>query len=87
MIATNRGELKFIFHRSDEGPETVETFNLDQDPHERTDISPRAKRIREEVLRFLDEYYRSKDKLELGGERIRMNKELEERLKALGYLR
>jgi len=87
MIATNRGKLKFIFHKSDEGPETVETFNLGQDPHERTDISPRAQRIREEVLRFLDEYYRSKDKLELGGERIRMNKELEERLKALGYLR
>jgi arylsulfatase A-like enzyme len=87
MIATNRGGLKFIFHRPEEGPETVETFNLDQDPHERTDISPRALSIREEVMRFLDEYYRSKDTLEQRGERIRMNKELEERLKALGYLR
>ncbi len=87
MIATNRGGLKFIFHRSIGAPETVETFNLDQDPHERTDISPRAQRIREEVMCFLDQYYRSKETLEEGGERIRMNKELEQRLKALGYLR
>jgi arylsulfatase A-like enzyme len=87
MIATNRGRLKFILQASDKGPDTVRAFNLLQDPEERTDISHRAPSVREEVLRLLDQYYRSKETLEKGGERIRMNKELENRLKALGYLR
>ncbi len=86
-IATNRDGLKFIVNRSLDGTEAVETYDLTRDPAERTDISVRAQKLRDEVLRFLDEYYRSKSRLERGREQIRMTKELEERLKALGYLR
>jgi arylsulfatase A-like enzyme len=87
MIATNRDDLKFIIHRSSDGKETVETFNLTQDPDERTDISVRTQKIRDEVLRLLDDYYRLKSQLDKGREQIQMTRDLEERLKALGYLR
>ncbi len=86
-IATNRDDLKFIIHRSQDGTETVETYSLTQDPDERTDISVRTQKIRDEVLRLLDNYYRSKSQLDKGREQIQMTRELEERLKALGYLR
>jgi arylsulfatase A-like enzyme len=87
LIASNKNGLKFIIEKSKEGIKTVETFDLSRDPNEKNDISVRAQKLREEVVRFLDEYYLERSKLVRSQERIRMDKELEEKLKALGYLR
>ncbi len=87
LIATNKNGLKFIIEKSKEGIKTVETFDLSRDPNEKNDIFVRAQKLREEVVRFLDEYYLERSKLVRSQERIRMDKELEEKLKALGYLR
>ncbi len=87
LIATNKNGLKFIIEKSREGIKTIETFDLSRDPEEKNNIFLRAQKLREEVVRFLDEYYLERSKLERRQERIRMDKELEEKLKALGYLR
>jgi arylsulfatase A-like enzyme len=87
LIATNKNGLKFIIEKSTQGIKAIQTFDLSRDPTEKNDIHIRAQKLREEVVRFLDAYYQERSKLARPQERIRMDKELEEKLKALGYLR
>lgn len=87
LIATNQEHLKFIVQKSQDGIRKIETYDLRRDPGEKKDIFERAQRLREEVVRVLEEYYQERAKLQRSQERIRMDKDLEEKLKALGYLR
>jgi len=87
IIATNRDQLKFIISKSPEGIKDVETYDLLRDPNENHNIISKANQIRKSVISFLNNYYQSKLQIRRSNARIRMNKELEEKLKALGYLR
>jgi arylsulfatase A-like enzyme len=86
QMATNRDNLKFIFTRAESGIKAMETYDLENDPAERNNLFPRAQKLREEVLVFLTEYYERQRIQSQTGEEVRLNKELEEKLKALGYL-
>ncbi len=87
IIATNRDQLKFIISKSPEGIKDIETYDLLRDPNESHNIISKANKIRKSVIAFLNNYYQSKLQIRRSNARIRMNKELEEKLKALGYLR
>ncbi len=87
IIATNRDQLKFIITKSTEGIKDVETYDLLRDPNENHNIITKANQIRKKVISFLNNYYQDKMQIKRSNARIRMNKELEEKLKALGYLR
>jgi arylsulfatase A-like enzyme len=87
IIATNRDHLKFIITKSPEGIKDVETYDLLRDPNENYNIITKANQIRKGVISFLNNYYQGKMQIKRSNARIRMNKELEEKLKALGYLR
>ncbi len=86
-MATNRDDLKFIFTRADSGIKSIETYNLNNDPEEKRNLFPKARTLRDEVLAFLTEYYENQRQQNLTGQEVQLNKELEEKLKALGYLR
>ncbi len=87
LIATNKNRLKFIIQKSKEGVKSIEVYDLNRDSHERNDIFKRTQTLRQDILKELDAYYAEKAKLQRKKQRIRMDKELEEKLKALGYLR
>jgi arylsulfatase A-like enzyme len=87
LIATNSKRLKFIIQKSKEGVKAIEAFDLKRDPRERNNIYKRTQAVRQDILAELDAYYAEKAKLQRNRQRIRMDKELEEKLKALGYLR
>jgi len=87
IIATNRDYLKFIITKSPEGIKDVETYDLLRDPNENHNIITKANQIRKEVISFLNNYYQGKMQIKRSNAKIRMNKELEEKLRALGYLR
>jgi len=87
IIATNRDQLKFIITKSPEGIKDIETYDLLKDPNEKHSIITKANKMRKEILSFLNDYYQGKMQIRRSNTRIRMNKELEEKLKALGYLR
>lgn len=87
LIATNSKNLKFIIQKSKGGVKAIEAFDLNRDPRERNNIFKRTQAIRQDILAELDAYYAEKAKLQRNKQRIRMDKELEEKLKALGYLR
>lgn len=87
LIATNKNRLKFIIQKSKDGVKSIEAYDLNRDSHERNDIFKRTQSLRQEIMKELDVYYAEKAKLQRNKQRIRMDKELEEKLKALGYLR
>ena len=87
ITSTNRGRVKFIIDRSPDGVKSVEAYDLERDPEERQNIFHKVQEMRDEVVEFLQEYYEKKQKQTGSTERIQMGKELEEKLKALGYLR
>ncbi len=87
LIATNSNNLKFIIKKSADGIKDIETYDMRRDPREKNNIFLRTQKLRDQVIRFLDAYYEERAKLVRRQERISINKELEEKLKALGYLR
>ncbi len=87
LSATNRGRIKFIIDRAEDGIKSIETYDLAADPDEKTNIFQEVQVMRDEVVKFLTEYYAEKKKQSRSIEQIQMGKELEEKLKALGYLR
>jgi arylsulfatase A-like enzyme len=87
LTSTNRGRMKFIIDRSAEGVKSIETYDLVADPEEKNNIFEEVRVMRDEVVKFLTEYYEEKQKQARSIEKIQMGKELEEKLKALGYLR
>jgi len=87
LIATNKNNLKLIIEKSKDGVKSIEAYDLARDPHERNNIFKRTQTLREEIMQELNAYYAEKAKLQRNKQRIRMDKELEEKLKALGYLR
>lgn len=86
-MATNREQLKFIFTRADSGIKSIETFDLENDPGEKNNLFPKAQSLRDEVLAFLTDYYETQKQRNQTGEEVELNQALEEKLKALGYLR
>jgi arylsulfatase A-like enzyme len=87
LIATNKDRLKFIIQKSKEGVKAIEVYDLNRDSRERNDIFKRTQTFRQQIMKQLDAYYTAKAKLQRNKQRIHMDKELEEKLKALGYLR
>jgi len=87
LIATNKNSLKFIIEKSKDGVKSIEAYDLKRDPRERNNIFKRTQALRQEIMKELDAYYAERAKLQRNKKRIRMDKELEEKLKALGYLR
>ncbi|MCJ7680876.1 MAG: sulfatase, partial [Candidatus Aminicenantes bacterium] len=87
LYATNRGWIKFIVNRSEEGVKSIETYDLQADNGEQNNIFREYQAMRTEVVKLLQDYYEEKQKLPSSTERIRMGKALEEKLRALGYLR
>jgi arylsulfatase A-like enzyme len=87
LSSTNRGHIKFIIDHSEDGIKSIETYDLTADPDEQKNIFQEVQAMRDEVVQFLADYYAEKKKLDRSIERIQMGKELEEKLKALGYLR
>lgn len=85
--ATSRNELKFIINQGESGPKSIEIYHLDRDRKEKNNLFPKAQKLTEEVLAFLKKYYDEKEKQHRPGRDIELNQELEEKLKALGYLR
>jgi arylsulfatase A-like enzyme len=86
-MATNREQLKFIFTRADSGIKSIETFDLENDPREKNNLFPKAQALRDEVLAFLTDYYETQQQRNQSGKEVELNQALEEKLKALGYLR
>ena len=87
IIATNRDQLKFIITKSPEGIKDVETYDLLKDPNENHNIITKANKMRKKIISFLNAYYQRKMQIKRSTDRIKINKALEEKLKALGYLR
>lgn len=87
LTSTNRGRIKFIIERSEDGVKSIETYDLTADPKEQNNIFQEVQVMRDEVVKFLTNYYEEKKKQAGSTEQIEMGKELEEKLKALGYLR
>lgn len=87
LSATNRGQMKFIINHSEDGVKSVETYDLQADPEEKDNIIQDVQDLRDDVVKFLMDYYEEKKKKAVSTERIQLGKELEEKLKALGYLR
>lgn len=87
QIATNSNSLKFIIKKTADGIKDVETYDLRRDPQEKNNIFTRTQKLKDQVIHFLDAYYKERAKLVRKQERISIDKELEEKLKALGYLR
>jgi len=87
IIATNKNQLKFIFTKSKDGIKRVEAYDLQRDAREKHNVFRKADKLRAEVYKYLEEYYQLKSKVKRSQQNIRMDKELEEKLKALGYLR
>lgn len=87
LTSTNRGRIKFIIDRSEDGVKSIETYDLTADPKEQKNIFQEVQVMRDEVVKFLTDYYEEKKKQAGSTEKVQMGKELEEKLKALGYLR
>ena len=90
MMATNynhRAGIKFIFTKSKDGVKNIETFDLNRDPQEKENLSAENQPLYERALRFLDDYYNRKMKIRRKQETVHIDKELEQKLKALGYLK
>ena len=86
LIATNKNQLKLIITKSKEGIRYIETYYLTRDPREKHNIMSKGDKVREELIASLNKYYQRKKDVKKGKISIQLNKELEERLKALGYL-
>ncbi|MCJ7681911.1 MAG: sulfatase, partial [Candidatus Aminicenantes bacterium] len=87
VSATNRGQIKFIVTRSEDGVKSIETYDLQADKGEKNNIFREFQAMRAEVVKFLQDYYENKQKLATSTDRIQIGKALEEKLRALGYLR
>jgi len=86
LIATNRNQLKFIITKSREGIKYIETYDLSRDPEEKYHIATKDDKVRKELIASLNKYYQRRMDVKKGKISTQLNKELEERLKALGYL-
>jgi len=86
LIATNKNQLKFIITKSREGIRYIETYDISKDAEEKYNIITKDDKVREELIASLNKYYQRKMDVKKGKIKVQLNKELEERLKALGYL-
>ncbi len=87
LMASNRENLKFIFEKSKTGIKDIEIYDLDRDEHEKKNLYPRLEKIGEEVRISLDKYYKIRLETKRNIENLKLDENMKEKLRALGYLK
>lgn len=87
LIATNENRLKLILDKTAKGTKGLELYDLLKDPNETKNILQKETKSGRALLKFINDYYSEKNKIQRKIEKVYLDKELKEKLKALGYIK
>jgi arylsulfatase A-like enzyme len=85
LVATNKDFYKIIVNRRSSPPK-ISLFNLEKDPLERRDLEGAKSKLVRELFNSISEHYQNFKPVQGKSQRAIIDKKLEERLKALGYI-
>jgi len=85
VVATNKDLYKIIVNRRSSPPK-ISLFNLENDPFERTGLEETDSKLVRELFNSILEHYQNFMPVQAKSQRVIIDKNLEERLKALGYI-
>ncbi len=86
VVATNRDLYKIIVNRRSSPPKIL-LFNLEDDPLEKTSLEGTNSKLVRELFSSILEHYQNFEPIKGKSQKVIIDKELRERLKALGYIR
>ena len=86
-MATNRKDIKLILEKSAQGIKNIEIFDLSKDPKEKNNIFRKQRKLGQEIIKSIDDYYRNKLRIQRKKELVILDEKLKEKLRALGYLK
>jgi arylsulfatase A-like enzyme len=87
LIATNDNKLKLIIDKTSKGTDSIKLYDLSKDPKESTNILQKEIKSGRALLKLINDYYSEKLRIQRKIETVYLDKELEEKLKALGYIK
>jgi arylsulfatase A-like enzyme len=87
MMATNDNKLKLILDKASKGTKGLELYDLSKDPNETKNILQKELKSARALLEFINDYYSEKFRIQRKIEKVYLDKELKEKLKALGYIK
>ena len=87
LIATNHNKYKLILDKTSEGTKNIELYDLSRDPEETTNILRKEGKVGRALFNFITDYYNKKKKTKRKIEKISLDENLKEKLKALGYVK
>ena len=87
LVATNRKDIKLILEKSAQGIKNIEIFDLSKDPKEKNNIFRKQRKLGQEIIKSIDDYYRNKLRIQRKKELVILDEKLKEKLRALGYLK
>ena len=64
----------------------VELYNLDLDPHEKTNVLQENRKIASHLLSLIEEHEQSSDR-KLRPQKVVLDQELQKKLRSLGYIK
>jgi arylsulfatase A-like enzyme len=88
VVSVHSRRFDYFFTPQPPHRETIEValFDIEKDPHEQANIAPKHPELVQELLKEIRSYYKKKNKQMDRPEDFRLDQDLTEKLRALGYI-